>query len=447
MPDLRLSFLALLAAQIILILPVGGLAQDRLSVDDPEVAQFIAEVEPEVVEWRRDFHRHPELSNREFRTAGIVAEHLRSLGIETTTEVAHTGVVGVLKGGRPGPVIALRADMDALPVTERTDVPFKSVAIGEYNGEEVGVMHACGHDTHVAILMGTATVLAGMRDDLPGTVKFIFQPAEEGPPPGEEGGAKMMVEEGVLRNPDVEVAFALHIDAKTDVGTLTYKPGGALASADDMRIVVRGKQSHGAYPWMGADPIVASAQIISALQTVVSRNHPLVESAAVVTIGSIHGGVRSNIIPEEVTMLGTVRTLDPERRLEIHENIRRIVTNVAAGMDVAAELSLPYTKTIPVTYNDPDLTVALAPALEEAAGKEHVTIDFAATGYEDFSFISREVPGFFFFLGGKPLDVPLSEAADHHTPDFYVDEAALPVGLKAMVAVALRYLTMAPDAR
>jgi len=436
--SVKLFFRPVLAVLCLMfgLAPTSG-AQSYLTDD---LAQAIDAVQPNVLEWRRDIHQHPELSNREFRTAGLVAAHLESLGIETTTGVAHTGVVGILRGGKPGPVVLLRADMDGLPVVERTDVPFKSTVMSEYNGEQVGVMHACGHDTHVAILMGVAEVLAGMRDELPGTVKFVFQPAEEGAPRGEEGGAELMVKEGVLQNPAVDAAFALHIDALTPVGTITYNPGGTYASSDDLQIIVRGKQAHGAFPWMGADPIVASAQIITALQTVISRNHPVLESAAVVTIGTIRGGVRHNIIPEEVTMTGTVRALDPQLRLEIHEDIRRIATNVAVGMGVTAEVNLPFTGANPVTYNDPDLTAAMAPALIEAAGESNVSVRKPETGAEDFAFIADEVPSFYFVLGGKPDGVAAADVADHHTPDFFVDEGALPLGVKAMVAVALRYL-------
>ena len=437
------SLTTLLLTLFVITAPLLASAQSY-RLDEQTLASVDA-VESQVVEWRRDFHQNPELSNREFRTAGIVASHLESLGIETTTGVAHTGVVGVLRGGLPGPVVALRADMDGLPVTERTDVPFASKAVGEYNGEQVGVMHACGHDTHVAIMMGVAEVLAGMKDELKGTVKFIFQPAEEGTPAGEDGGAKMMVAEGVLANPDVDAAFALHIDALRDVGLIGYRPGGMWASVDDFQIVVKGQQSHGAYPWMGVDPVVASAQIITALQTVVSRNQPVINGAAVVSVGSIHGGVRSNIIPEEVTMVGTIRALDPEHRLDIHEDIRRIATNIAAGMGASVEVSIPMTMSYPVTYNDRDLTAQMVPALEAAAGSENVELIDAETGAEDFSFISEKVPGFYYSLGGKPLDVPISETADHHTPDFYVDESALPLGVRSMVAVTLSYLEQNAD--
>ncbi|HVS03563.1 MAG TPA: amidohydrolase [Thermoanaerobaculia bacterium] len=407
---------------------------------DADAEALCAAVDPKVVDWRRDFHQHPELSNREVRTAARVAEHLQGLGIEVQTGVAHTGVVGILRGGRPGPVIALRADMDALPVSERSDLPFASRETATYEGREVGVMHACGHDAHVAILMGTAEVLAAMRESLPGTVKFLFQPAEEGAPRGEEGGAEMMVKEGVLRDPDVEAAFALHIDALSEVGTLGYRPGGIWASVDDFRILVKGRQSHGAYPWMGVDPVVAAAQIITALQTIVSRNLPLIEGAAVVTVGSIHGGVRSNIVPEEVELIGTLRALDEGMRATIHERLRSVATGVAEGMGATVEIAVPYSSSYPVTVNDPELTAAMVPALESVAGAERVVLIPAETGAEDFAYFAQQVPGFYFTLGARPADVPREQAADHHTPDFFIDEGALPLGVRAMTAVALHYL-------
>jgi amidohydrolase len=407
---------------------------------DPAVEALCRAVDPKVVAWRRDFHQHPELSNREFRTAAAVAAHLESLGLDVQQGVAHTGVVGVLKGGQPGPVVALRADMDGLPVTERVELPFASKARGEYNGEEVGVMHACGHDTHTAILMGAAEVLAGMRADLPGTVKFLFQPAEEGPPEGEAGGAELMVKEGVLEDPKVDAAFALHIFANIEVGTLAYRSGGMMASADDFRITVHGAQTHGASPWNGIDPIVTAAQIITGLQTIVSRQHPVTESAAVVTVGSIHGGVRSNIVPEEVVMVGTLRALDPQARLAIHDKVRRIATHVAESMGATAEVEIPVTTAYPVTYNDPELTARMVPVLRAVAGQDNVRQIPAITGAEDFSFIAEQVPGFYFVLGGRPKDIAEEDATEHHTPDFFVDEAALPLGVRAMVGLALGYL-------
>ncbi|MFQ5528701.1 MAG: amidohydrolase, partial [Thermoanaerobaculia bacterium] len=397
--------------------------------------------EPKVVEWRRYFHQYPELGNREFETAKKVAKHLEELGMKVTTGVAHTGVVGVLEGGKPGPVVALRADMDGLPVTERNDLPFASKETTLYAGQEVGVMHACGHDTHIAILLGAAEVLAAKREELPGTVKFIFQPAEEGPPPGEEGGAELMEREGVLKSPDVEAAFALHIDSLLEVGHIGYRAGGIWASADDYKITIRGRQSHGAAPWMGVDPIVTSAQLVSALQTIVSRNLKLTDSAAVVTVGSIHGGVRSNIVPEQVELIGTIRALDPKVRLKIHERVRTLATQIAESMGATAEVQIPMTMAYPVTYNDPELTARMAPVLEEAAGAANVHVIAAETGAEDFSFFARKVPGLYFTLGGRPADTPVEEAADHHTPDFYLDDSRLGVGVRAMVGVTLAYLS------
>lgn len=405
-----------------------------------ELQQLIDSVEEKVIEWRRDIHQHPELGNREFRTAALVAEHLESLGIEVQTEVAHTGVVGVLRGANPGPVVALRADMDALPVTERVDIPFASTVRTTFNGGEVGVMHACGHDTHVAMLMGTAEVLAQYREHLSGTVKFIFQPAEEGPPEGEEGGAELMVKESVLENPDVDVIFAIHINSLLEIGKIRYSPGGTMASADDFRIVVRGEQTHGAYPWEGADPIVASAQIISTLQTIVSRRMALTENPAVVTIGMVRGGVRSNIIPEEVEMMGTMRALHPDDRLKMIDYMHEIIENTGRAMGVSATLTLPVTTSYPVTYNDIDLTNRMVPVLQSVAGADNVILSNPVMGAEDFSFFAEQVPGFYIVLGGRPSDVPRSETAAHHTPDFYIDDSRLNLGVEAFVAMTLDYM-------
>jgi amidohydrolase len=405
-----------------------------------ELAAIAADLEAQVIEWRRDFHQHPELSNREFRTAGIVADHLESLGMEVTTGVAHTGVVGILRGGRPGPTIALRADMDGLPVPERNDLPFRSQATGEYRGETVPVMHACGHDTHVAIMMGVAEAMAAMRADLPGTVKFIFQPAEEGPPEGEEGGAELMMKEGVLTDPDVEAAFALHIAAEVDVGKITYRPGPAMASVQDYRIVVKGRQSHGAAPWMSVDPVVTGSQIVMGLQTIVARNLNITELPAIVTVGKFSAGVRSNIIPEEAELVGTIRTFSDEQRNLVHRRIREIATNIAASAGAEVEIQLPFTSNYPVTYNDPALTERSVASLARVAGGDNVTVVPLETGAEDFAFFAQEVPSFYYFLGGKPLDVPASEAASHHTPDFFIDESGLALGVESMLAVALDYL-------
>jgi amidohydrolase len=398
------------------------------------------EINEQVIAWRRDFHENPELSNREFRTAALVAEHLESLGMEVTTGVAHTGVVGILQGGKPGPVVLLRADMDGLPVLERNDLPFKSLAIGEYNGEEVPVMHACGHDTHVAMMMGVASVLAQLKEELPGTVKFVFQPAEEGAPVGEQGGAELMVAENVLENPKVDAAFALHISAVHDAGRIGYAAGPRYASVDDFKITVNGKQAHGASPWMGVDSIVVSAQIINALQTIVSRNMQITEQPAIVTIGSIHGGVRSNIIPEQVEMVGTIRALDESMRNQIHKRIREIAEGVAESMGASVNVQIPLSVSYPVTVNNDELAAEMLPVLNRVAGEQNVDHLKPITGAEDFSYFANEVPGMYISLGGKIPGKPLSEVAAHHTPDFHVEESGLHIGVKAMSAMAWEYL-------
>ncbi|MDV3310705.1 MAG: amidohydrolase [Cyclobacteriaceae bacterium] len=403
-----------------------------------KIDKMASEVEPKVIEWRRHFHQYPELSNREFKTAEKVAEHLRALGIETTTGIAHTGVVGLLKGAKPGPVIALRADMDALPVTERNNLPFKSTVTATYAGMETGVMHACGHDSHVAILMGVAEILAQNRDQLRGTVKFIFQPAEEGPPPGEEGGAELMVKEGVLENPKVDVIFGMHIQSISKLGTISYKEGGLMAASDWFTIKVKGRQAHGAAPWMSVDPVVISAQIINALQTIVSRQMDLTQEPVVVTVARINAGIRENIIPEEAVMSGTIRTLDKTMQQSVHEKIRRIATGIAETAGAVAEVT--FDGKTPVTYNDPQLTALLVPALERAAGKDRVVRINPVTGAEDFAFFQEKVPGFFFFVGARPADMDPATTPSHHTPDFMIDESALLTGLKAMLNVTLHYM-------
>jgi amidohydrolase len=415
-----------------------ALAQDEVPLES--IDSLSAEISGQVVAWRRDFHQNPELSNREFRTAGIVAEHLAGLGMEVQTGVAHTGVVGLLRGGKPGPVVLLRADMDGLPVPERNDLPFRSTAVGEYNGDEVPVMHACGHDSHVAMLMGVAEILADMRDDLPGTVKFVFQPAEEGAPKGEEGGAELMVAEGVLENPPVDAAFALHVSAVHEAGRIGFAAGPRYASVDDFKIVVHGVQAHGASPWMGVDSVVVSAQIINALQTIVSRNLELIEQPGIVTVGSIHGGVRSNIIPEQVEMVGTIRALDQDMREQIHRRIREIATGVAQSMGATVEVHIPWSNAYPITYNDPQLAAEMRPVLEAVAGPGGVEQLKPITGAEDFSFFANEVPGFYISLGGKPPGTPDAEVAAHHTPGFYIDESGFDVGVRAMAAMAWQYL-------
>ena len=405
--------------------------------------QSADKIESKVISWRRDFHEHPELGNNEYRTAGIIAKHLQSLGIEVKTGVAKTGVVGILKGGKPGPVIALRADMDGLPVVERTPVPFASKVKAQYNGQEVGVMHACGHDSHIAMLMGVAEILSSMKNDLAGTVKFIFQPAEEGAPLGEEGGAELMVKEGVMENPKVDVVFGLHINSQTEVGKITYRPGGTMAGVNDMKITIKGRSAHGAYPWSSIDPIVVSAQIINNLQTIVSRNLNITENAGVVTIGSIHGGNRSNIIPEQVEMLGTIRALSAEDEKMLIERIKLIVTKTAEANGATAEVKIPYTSHYPVTFNDVALTEKMLPSLRKTAGTKNVLLKSAVTGAEDFSFYQQKAPGLFFFLGGMPKGQDPKTAPSHHTPDFYIDESGFKLGVKALTNLVLDYMDMA----
>jgi len=404
------------------------------------VAAQASKVEPKVIAWRRDFHEHPELGNRETRTAGIIAKHLQDLGMEVQTGVGVTGVVGILKGGKPGPVVALRADMDGLPVTERVPVPFASKVKAQYNGQEVGVMHACGHDTHVAILMGVAEVLTSMKKDIKGTVKFIFQPAEEGAPKGEEGGAELMVKQGVLENPKVDVIFGLHINSQTEVGKITYRPGGVMAAVNDMRIVIKGRQAHGASPWSSIDPIVVSAQIINSLQTVVSRNLNITQNAGVVTIGSIHGGVRSNIIPEQVEMFGTIRTLGKDDEKMVIDRIRTIATKTAEAAGAVAEVEIPYSSHYPVTFNDLALTSQMLPSLQKSAGADKVVLIPAATGAEDFSFFQEKVPGLFIFLGGMPKGKDPVTSPSHHTPDFFIDESGFTLGVNTLANLTLDYM-------
>ncbi len=404
------------------------------------IKQASQSIEKKVIQWRRHLHQNPELSNREFKTAAYIEKHLRSLGLEVKTKVAHTGLIAILKGAKPGPVVALRADMDALPVKERTPVDFASKVTSEYNGKQVPVMHACGHDTHMAILMGVAEILSARKQELAGTVKFIFQPAEEGSPAGEEGGAELMVKQGVLKNPEVDAIFGLHISAGTDVGTIGVKTEGILAGVDDVKIIVKGKQAHGSTPWKSIDPIVTAAQIINGLQTIVSRHMTLTERPAVVTIGAIDGGVRSNIIPERVEMLGTVRTFSQEDRMAIREHIRNKATLIGKSMSAEVEVKIPYSASYPVTYNDIELTNKMLPTLKSIANK--VKIIKPITGAEDFSFYAQEVPGMFFFLGGKPLDVSEEDAAPHHTPDFYIDESGMRFGIEALAQLAVDYLNM-----
>jgi amidohydrolase len=404
------------------------------------VEQMADKVDAQVIEWRRYLHQNPELSNREFKTSEYLAQQLKDMGYEVQTGIAKTGVVAILKGDKPGPCVALRADTDGLPVVERTPVAFASTSKSVYNGQDVGVMHACGHDTHMAMLLGAAKILIGMKKDIKGTVKFIFQPAEEGAPKGEEAGAALMIKEGVLENPKVDAIFGIHINAQTEVGKIRYKPEGTMASVDILQIKVKGKQSHGAYPWLGIDPIVTASQIVLGLQTIVSRNLNLTENAAVVTIGSFHGGVRSNIIPEEVKLEGTIRSLDKVMQVMIHERIKSIATHIAESAGATAEVEIQ--KTYPVTFNHKALTEKMVPTLEKAAGKENVLLSKAVTGAEDFSFFQEKVPGVFVFVGGMPKGKDVLETAAHHTPDFFIDESGLKTGVKTYCLLALDYLSM-----
>ena len=393
----------------------------------------IEAVMPKVVEWRRDFHQHPELSNQEFRTAKIIADHLRALGMEVETEVAHTGVVGTLRGGN-GPVVALRADMDGLPVTELVDLPFASKAKGVYQGKEVGVMHACGHDNHVAILMGVAEVLAGLGDELPGTVKFIFQPAEEGTPDGSVGGAELMLMEGAFTNPKPDVVFGLHV-FPFPVGTVATRPEGLMASSDRYQITINGKQTHGAVPWAGVDPIVTASQVVLGLQTIISRQLDATLTPSIVTVGRIEGGVRNNIIPESVELEGTIRTFDAATRIDIHKRIRRTATNIAAAAGATADVVID--QGYGVTRNDPDLLRQMSSTLETVAGDGFIEATQTTTA-EDFSYFANEVPGLFLFLGVASDDPTLVHP--NHSPRFYADERALPVGVKALTSLTLDYM-------
>jgi len=395
--------------------------------------------EKKVIAWRRDIHEHPELSNREFRTSALVAHHLQSLGLDVKTGVAKTGVVGILKGNLPGPTVAFRADMDALPILEDNNLPFKSNAKGQYNGLEVPVMHACGHDAHVAILMGVAEILSSMKKELKGTVKFIFQPAEEGAPAGEEAGALLMIKEGVLENPKVDAIFALHIYSGYEVGTITYHPGGVMASANDLKITVTGKPSHGAMPWLSVDPVPVAAQIINALQTIVSRNADITANPAVVTIGAIHGGNRSNIISDNVEMLGTVRTLSPEDEKMLILRIHEVAVQTAEAAGATAQVELPYSMHYPVTFNNVALVNRTLPSLYKSAGAANVQPGPARTASDDFSYFTEKVPGFFFYVGGMPKGMDPALAGPHHTPQFYIDENGFKLGIIALCNLVFDY--------
>jgi len=429
------------ACLTLLFLAATGVARAEITPAELDVAA--AGVESRVIAWRRDFHSHPELANREFRTSARVAEHLRRLGYEVTTGIAHTGVVGVLRGGMPGPTVLLRADMDALPVTERTDLPFQSTATGEFRGRTVGVMHACGHDAHTAILMGAAEVLAGMRGRLPGTVMLVFQPAEEGVPEGERGGAPLMLEEGLLDIARPDAAFSLHVGSSLNTGTVSFRPGPLMAGSDFFRIVVTGRQGHGSRPWQGVDAIVAASQIVNALQTIVSRQVDITALPAVVSIGAINGGVRHNIIAETVEMLGTIRTFSPAMRQDIIDRMGRIVAHVAQATGATARLEMMPAPN-PVLENDPALTEHAAGSLRAVLGAEAVRTSSLLTVAEDFAHISQRVPSFYYWVGVTPPSQDAATAPDNHSDLFYVDEAALSVALRTMLRVAIDYLQAQP---
>lgn len=415
------------------VLPIMAMAQ----VSSSNIEKYANDVNDSVVAWRRHLHQYPELSNRETNTMNYIVSKLQGLGLEIKAPFAKTGVVAILKGGKPGPVIALRADIDALPVVERVNLPFASKLTSEYGGQKVGVMHACGHDTHTAILLGTANALAKVKKDVPGTIVFLFQPAEEGPPGTEEGGAPLMIKEGALSNPKVEAVFGLHISSGTEIGTIKYHSGSFMASSDWFTIKVKGKQTHGSMPWGGIDPIVVATQIITGLQTIVSRQEDLTKAPAVITVGKITSGVRANIIPEELNMEGTIRTLDSKMQKEIHEKIKRTATKIAEASGATAEVFID-TKTL-VTYNDPALVKMMLPSLEAAAGKVNVSESTWTTGAEDFSFYGEVAPSFFFNLGGMPAGMDPKNAAPHHTPDFFIDDSKLEVGVKAFCNIVFDY--------
>lgn len=402
-----------------------------------EVDRLATELNSQVVTWRRDFHKNPELGNREVRTSKVIADELRKLGYEVTTNVATTGVIGVLRGAKPGPVVALRSDMDALPVTEQTELPFKSTAKAQWNGQEVGVMHACGHDNHMAILLGTATALARMKDRLPGTVKVIFQPAEEGAPPGEVGGAEQMLKENAFENPKVDAVFGLHV-FPFPAGTVSYRPGPMMASQDNFIIRVNGRQTHGAVPWGGIDPIVVGSQIVMALQTIISRTVNITEAPAVVTVGRFTGGNRANIVPDQIELEGTIRSFDENVRKDIQARLRSIATNIAEAAGATAEVTIA--TGYPVTRNDPSLTERMVPTLKRTVGDANVRVASLTGTAEDFSFFQQRAPGMFIFLGVTPRDQDYTKAAQNHSPLFFADESALPVGVKVMTNLTLDYL-------
>jgi amidohydrolase len=432
----RLTMRALLAT-VALLLSVP-LAADELD-------ELASTVDDRVLEWRRDIHQHPELGNREERTAALVAKHLEELGLEVRTGIAHTGVVAILRGGNPGRRIALRADMDALPVSEQGDLPFASKVTTEYRGQLTGVMHACGHDAHTAILMGVAEALASQRESLAGEVMFIFQPAEEGPPEGEQGGAELMLKEGLFADFMPEAVFGLHVSAGLPADTIAVRPGPVMAAADSFRIVVKGRQAHGSLPWKGVDPIVAAANLVGTAQTLVSRRAELTRAPLVISFGSIQGGIRENIIPDEVELIGTIRTFEPDMREAALAGLRQVAEQVAAAHGARVAVEIPWKQGYPVTRNDAGLLEQMRPSLERASGGRVIEVP-PRTAAEDFSFYAMQVPGLFFHVGATTPGTDMEAAATNHSPLFQLDEAALKLGTRAMLALALDSLRE-PEAR
>lgn len=437
--NLVFTVFAVLYMMCTLSLSAQSLAIVRTKIDERAKA-----IEQKMLTWRRDFHQNPELGNRETRTAKIVAEHLKKLGLEVRTGVAYTGVVAVLKGGKPGPVVALRADMDALPVTEQVDVPFASKVRSTYNGQEVGVMHACGHDAHTAILMAVAEILSDMKSDVRGTVKFIFQPAEEGAPEGEEGGAELMIKQGALENPTPEAIFGMHVFSSVESGKITFRPGPTMAAVDFLRIIVKGRQTHGAKPWGGIDPIVVSSQVVMGLQTIESRQVDVTKEPSIITVGTMHGGVRNNIIPDSVEMTGTIRTYDEGMQEQIHSRIKQTSEFIAKASGANADVRIR--RQYPATVNDDKLTALMSPTLQRVAGASNVATSPKQTGSEDFSFYQKKVPGMFFFLGITPKE-QLATAAANHSPQFYIDEPALIVGVRALANLVFDYSELGKTAQ
>lgn len=416
-----------------LAMPVSGLSTAA------DIEAWAKPVDGKVLDWRRDIHQFPELGNREFRTAKLVAEHLKSLGLEVKTGVAHTGVTAILRGGKPGPRIALRADMDALPVTESSGLPFESKQTAEFRGQKTGVMHACGHDSHTAILMGVAEAMAKNKADIPGEVLFIFQPAEEGPPDGETGGADQMLAEGIFKSFKPEAVFGLHVFSTLNAGQLGYRSGPLMAASDRFNIVVKGRQTHGSRPWGGIDPIVAAAEIVTSAQNIVSRRQNLTNQPIVVSFGAINGGIRYNIIPDSVELVGTIRTFDDGMRAQAFKDLANVAEHVAAAHGATAVAKIPDTVGNPVTVNDPALTARVLPSLRKVAGAEVVEMTLT-TGAEDFAYFAKEVPGFFFFVGATPKGVDASSAPSNHSPQFFLDESALPLGTRALLQISMDYL-------